>query len=202
MNTYAIIPLLLAGAVSTSHAQDLNQSDLGFYFGALVSSGGDDLVDLQVSDTLGGSRSDSISAGGGVALFAGLTKPFSSNVELRAALGFHRESVSASNGDTSFTRFPVEGSVHFRMNNHQIGTGLSYILNPSLELDIDQQFGPRINGEVNFDNAIGFFLQYEYRFKNNFNVGAKYLAADYDADSDQASGIDGSYLSVTTSYRF
>jgi len=110
-------------------------------------------------------------------------------LSLRALIYYLFDTVefTSPDGEASFDAFPIELGLFNSWNKHEIGAGLSYHLNPSHELE----FSNIASGTVDFDNASGLFLQYNYIFSqsasssngNNTYVGIKYTAMDYEADN-------------------
>lgn len=159
--------------------------------------GGEDLVTTSESD---------LTAGGGISLGAGLSfSPADSSLSLRTVIHYLFDTVefTSPDGEASANSFPIEVGLFNSWNKHEIGTGLSYHLNPSHELE----FFNMGSGTVDFEDASGYFLQYNYIFSqsgsssngNNSYVGIKYTAMDYELQNDT---IDANSLGIYIGTRF
>lgn len=196
-----ILVLLLSGLFSSVQAQDLQTKNYRFLFGVFGTFGGDELVNLEI-DTITGNRDASIDAGGGFGLSIGAGLMFGQGIEARASIGYHSDSESASNGSTSFRRLPVDASLHYHISSHSIGVGVSYILNPTFKFKLERALTSNINLDVDFDDALGFFVQYDYTFRDNLSIGARYLSTEFEAEDSSGSAIDGSYFGLVGTYSF
>ncbi len=123
--------------------------------------------------------------GGQLFLFsAGIAQGFAENIEGRLMLGVKYDSISADNGDIDFIRFPIEAFAFYKVADRiNIGGGLSYHLNPSLNGD-----GIATAIDADFDNALGFALVAEYMLKNGGYLAIKLTSIDYDVSGVSASG--------------
>ncbi len=176
-------------------------ADYRFQVGALVSAGGDELVEVEL--TGGAQDDDSVTAGGGVGLWIGAGFMYSPTLEVRANIGFHRDSISASNGDTEFSRMPLELMAMLHRGPHRFGAGVHYILNPEFDFSLEQNFGQDISFGAEFDDAIGLAVQYEYVFRERTSLGLRYLQTEYSPAEDIALGdVDGSYVALVVGYKF
>lgn len=91
-------------------------------------------------------------------------------------LNWKYTSISADNGDIEFTRFPLDALLFYNFPKARIGAGVTYHLNP--ELDGSGVASPL---NVEFDNALGFLAQIDWRIAEKVAVGARYTVLDYDA---------------------
>jgi len=171
------VPFLSLAVLFTSPAQ----AEIKPILTAGLELGGEDLVTTSKSD---------LTAGGGISLGAGLSfSATDSSLSLRALIYYLFDTVefTSPDGEASSDAFPIELGLFNSWDKHEIGAGLSYHLNPSHELE----FSNIASGTVDFEDASGLFLQYNYIFSqtgsssngNNTYVGIKYTAMDYEVDN-------------------
>lgn len=138
--------------------------------------GGDTLVSVTYTD---GTDAE-LDAGDGFVLGGGAIIPLNEDGMLssRITLSWKYNSLpAATNGSGDFTRFPLDFSIHKRFEQHFIGAGLTYHLNPKFSAS-----GVLGNGSVSFDNALGMFLQYDYSIGDKYGFGLRYTKLEYDLD--------------------
>lgn len=134
-------------------------------------TGGDTLVTVIFVD---GDR-ESIKANEGFYFGGGLS--FVSDdkiIETEVSLAYKFQFIDASNGDVTWSRFPLEGLVFYRFPKVRLGGGVTYHLNPDLSGS-----GVISGLNVDFDNAFGAILQADYRLTDKLNLGARYTMLDY-----------------------
>jgi hypothetical protein len=133
-------------------------------------TGGDDVQAV----TFGGGTQDSIKAneglyfGGGVSLLNGAR-----NVEFLGTLSYKYQAIHASNGDITWTRFPLDALLFYRRQSFRAGGGATYVVRPRLKgsgevSDIDTAFG----------NALGAVLQADY-LTGGLALGLRYTILEY-----------------------
>jgi hypothetical protein len=153
---------LAAAAPMASHAVDIRPMiKAGFDFGgeevATTTSGGS----LNLNELL--------YIGGGASILTD-----SKDIEVEVTLAWKYGNLSASDGSISFTRFPLEALVFYRLPQFRLGGGLTYHLSPKLKGD-----GVASGLDVKFDNATGFILQADYLINPKMTVGVRYTNLDY-----------------------
>jgi len=184
-----VVPCLSLAVLFSSPAQAEIKPILTFG----LELGGEELVPESMGD---------VNAGGGYTFGAGLSfSAVDSSLSLRAMIHYLFKIVEYTNldGEASFDAFPIELGLFNSWEKHEIGAGLSYHLNPSQELEITNSY----SYTVDFEDASGLFLQYNYIFSptsassngNNTYVGIKYTAMDYGS-------IDASSLGIYLGTRF
>ncbi len=163
--------------------------------------GSDELVTFYKSD---GSDS-TLTAGQGISFRGGAQIPVYSPINLEASAGWKQHSVSASNGDATFTRFSAEVLALYLQPTesgaeHQIGAGLLYHTAPKFKCDIEGV----CSGSVSFDAATGFALQYRFALASMPNqggrmtIGARYESIQYGTSG--RSDLDGSNFSLNIGF--
>jgi len=162
-----------------------------------IEAGGENLVTTTTED---------MSAGGGIILGAGasFSQPGSA-LSYRVMLNYLFDSVefTSPSGKASVNALPLELGVFNTWSKHEVGGGLSYHINPTYEISSGSSF---INNKINFDNAVGLFMQYNYIFSrtetetsySHTYVGAKLTAIDYEVGKSSIdAGSFGIYIGST-----
>lgn len=161
-----VFALLLATATGTASASDLRTLiKAGYDFG------GDTLQNVQFQDgtTESIKANDGFYVGGGVAFI-----PDIANFETQLTVAWKYTGVTASNGNVTFTRFPIEALVFYDGDFFRIGGGLTYHLNPKLK-----RTGVVAGGGIDFSSRLGAIAQADYRLTDNVSVGVRYTAITY-----------------------
>jgi len=161
--------VLLAAVPVASRAAEIKP-----LFKAGAEFGGDRIVNA----TFTSGNTDSIDANeglyvaGGVSIGTGIE-----NVEVEASIGVKYTAINASNGDITWTRYPVEALAFYRFPNFRLGGGLTYHLSPKLK-------GSGVVGglDVNVDDALGAVLQADYLITPRISLGGRYTILDYKAN--------------------
>lgn len=158
---------VLAGAVSEAGA-----SDSSFHFKVGYDTGGDTLI----TAIFAGGDTENIKAnrglffGGGVSLVND-TK----DLEAEISLSYKFDTITASNGDITWSRLPIDGLVFYRFPSVRLGGGLTYHLNPQLDGS-----GAAGGLNVDFKNAFGFIVQADWRITDKLNLGLRYTLLEYE----------------------
>lgn len=166
-----LAPLLLVSV--SSHALDIYLQG-GLHFG------GDDLVIVPFTN----GDSQTIKAGELLSLSAGVGFGVAENLESRFMAGFKLDSVDADNGSVDFFRYPLEALLMYKASEKvSIGGGLTYHLNPGISGD-----GVATGVDFDYDNALGFVLEFDYLLSTGGYFGAKLTSIDYEAAGVSVSG--------------
>lgn len=184
--------LITLSMLSLLHTAPLQAAQL-FIQGGLH-FGGDTLA----TATFVGGGSESVEAGGLISGSAGLITRMGEAMELRTSLGIKMDGVFAENGDVSFFRWPVEMMAFYAGETLRFGAGLSYHLSPELEVD-DPSLPP---ATVEFDDALGFVAQLEYRLGERAHIGLKATMIDYEISGSSGPDTDGNSLGIIIGTRF
>ncbi|MDA3139646.1 hypothetical protein I8F95_12365 [Vibrio metschnikovii] len=148
-------------------------------------------------------KTDDVKSNEGISIFGGIDINLAQNITVRGTVGYKFDSISATNGDVSFSRVPLELIVFKGFNNHKIGAGITHQKNVKFECKVKGI----CSGDVEFDDATGFVAQYEYAFapakmsKNHFAIGVKYTNIEYSTPLLHKD-IDGSGFDVHLAYLF
>jgi hypothetical protein len=162
----ASIALLLLGGAAAARAAEVRPM-----IKAAADFGGDTLVTVVFTD---GSRqsikaNELLSIGGGVSIVND-----TGDIETELTLSYKFATVTASNGDVTFSRFPLDALVLYRLPQLRLGGGLTYHLGPKLSGS-----GVASGLNANFDDALGLLLQADYRVTPKINLGIRYTSLDY-----------------------
>ena len=154
-----------------------------------VGGGGDKLVVVQYRN----GDTKTIYAGDGFYADMGVQHNFTdSGWSLKATAGFDYAAATGSNATVSFNRYPLDLLAIYSIGRSHIGFGLTEHLAPRLDLD---GLGPN----VDFDNATGVVLQYQY-----WLFGARFTGINYKVSgcNSGCSSVSGNSLSVFFNYTF
>ncbi len=187
-----ILRSALAIAISTAAlSAHSNESipTIGLHFG--YGFGGETLVDT---------GEDELKSGSGL-LFGAftqvpLTSDNSQSLFAKLGMSYMRDSVSATDGDASFDKFPIDALLMTQVNNLKFGAGLTYHLNPTYEED--SAFG---DYEVEFDNALGFIVEADLTIPNSsIEFGLRYTKIDYEFNGVEIFNGNGFTLTMGSTF--
>lgn len=159
---------LMLGFVATPAWADVSAMvKLGYDFG------GDTLTTVPFTDgtTASIDTNEGLLLGGGVAI---ANADYTWQTEI--TLNWKYQAITAANGDLKWTRWPLEALTFYQMTQFRFGGGLTYHLNPSLQGD-----GAVSNINMDFDNALGFVLQADYRLDEAIAFGLRYTVIEYES---------------------
>jgi hypothetical protein len=149
MHKYVLIACLFA---SSAFAQD---SPWHFTGGILLSEGGDRLFTGKYTD---GTKID-ITAGGTLALHFGLYRNIGSAFDLQTTLGIHTAGTLGTNGNASFTRFPLEVMGFYQLNDdYRLGAGARKSLSAKLKTSGVATYQPSLE----FKSSVGSVVELQY----------------------------------------
>jgi opacity protein-like surface antigen len=119
------------------------------------------------------------------------------NLQAELSLGIKVDSITASNGDIDFTRYPLDALVFYRESHVRVGGGLTY------------HFSPKVSGSgvaggvnVNFKDALGVILQADYLIWRGMSVGLRYTILDYKTSSGPARTVNSDGFGIVFSMSF
>lgn len=157
--------------------------------------GGDKIAEFQYTD----GTSESMSAGGvlyfgGGAVFQVPDLP----VEVQATVNYHFDTLSAENGDASFTRIPLEAIGFYQINSEfKVGAGLGYHTGVEYDLDVDGVS----SSTVELDNSLATIIEAGWNLPNSsMSVGARYTSITYTGDG--IPDVDGSHFGLNAGFSF
>ena len=182
-----------------------NGTRMDWFVGFGLTHGGDELAEVEVyyDDD---SHDEDLRAGELITIAAGIVVYFPMpSWSLQTSIGYHTDGVGDYNDDIKFDRYPLELIPFYNFGNHRLGAGLSYHLSP--ELDLKEIGGPK----VEFDDALGWLVEYDYSFSGwengGFVLGVRYLWIDYEVDkvsniSTPSTDVDGNHFGIHVGYMF
>jgi outer membrane protein with beta-barrel domain len=182
----AMALMLVAAVPAASLAADVRPVLRGGY-----DTGGDKIVTAIFSN--GSTKSIKANEGfyvGGGASFLNDSK----NIETEVTANVKYASITASNGDITWIRYPLEALVFYRMPQFRVGGGVTYHVGPKLS-------GSGVVGGLNVkvDDALGVVLQGDYLFTQKASLGLRYTNLSYKANGVSA---NSNGVGVTFGVRF
>jgi hypothetical protein len=167
-------------------------SDVHGLFRLGLEFGGDTIktVDFTDGTTATIKANEGIYLGGGMALVEVVK-----DVDIELSLAWKFKAIIASNGDVTFTRFPLEALVFYKFDKVRLGGGATYHLNPKLTVS-----GAAIGPNVSYDNALGRVLQADYRVTDKLNVGLRYTSIEYKVGNSPAKSGNGAGIMFSGSF--
>jgi len=204
------VAVFLSGMVNAVAVVGEEQEDslrMDWFVGFGLTNGGDKLAEARVVyDDDYYDYEDDLRAGELATLTGGIVVYFPRSAwSLQSSIGYHTDSVGQSDDDITFDRYPLELIPFYNFGNHRLGAGLSYHLSP--ELDLKELDGPK----VDFDNALGWLVEYDYSFSGwesgGFVLGIRHVWIDYEVDEvngNRVSGneFDGDHVGIHVNYMF
>jgi len=154
-------------------------------------TGGDEFVNA----TNPNGNTYSSKAGELMTLAIGPQLTISDNSNLRVLFAWKFNSMGSMHGSSDnidFTRFPIDVMYFYRFKRWNFGGGLSYHINPELSGD---------GNNINYENALGYVVEFDFRFMKSFYVGGKYTAIDYKHENNSTT-IDGNSIGVVMGFVF
>lgn len=198
---------LLAEAEEQSKAVESSSNFvIGPVLGVALTFGGDEISREEIDTIFNGTDTESIDAGELIYFYGGVHVT-RKNLQLQATLGYQADTISGSNGDTGFCRYPFEVIAFATFEKYRVGAGVSRHLNPEYERDVDGD--PKLNAD--FKDATGFVIQADYLIgdigKGTAAVGLRYTDIEYEAEGGNfdivpGAKFDGSNIGLNFSYLF
>lgn len=180
---------------------------VGGVLGLALTFGGDEISRESVDTVFSGTDTETIDAGELIYFYGGFHIS-REKLQIQTTLGYHVDQINGSNGDTSFTRFPLEVIGFARFEKVRIGAGISHHISPKYERDVDGD--PKLSAK--FDDATGFVIQADYLFgsfsSGTGTIGIRYTDIEYElksvgsATAAGANKLDGSNIGISLGYLF
>lgn len=177
---HRVIFIFVLGLIGRpASAQNLNL-EIGLH------AGGDELVRVIYA---GGSTS-SVRAGQLLSVAIGAGFDITPNIASRLTFGYKTDFATASNGDVSFSRFPINWLLLYKAGSFQIGGGLTYHMSPQLK-----GTGAAAYINTDFNDATGLLFETDYFFSQNTYFGFRYTSINYTLKSTSIS-VNGDSIGV------
>jgi hypothetical protein len=155
-----ILCLGVAGVANASSSSGLILEG-GLHFG------GDRLQTVYTSN-----GTSEVKAGGGLSFGIGIGVDLAPDMESRITFGVKRDGVFGSNGEVTFTRYPIDVLILKKLDGWKLGGGVTYHLNP----EYADTIYPAIYDK--YDDALGFLLELD-RDLGLVYVGGRVTVIDY-----------------------
>jgi len=202
----AVFMLGMATVVAAAADEPEKRSRMNWFVGFGLTHGGDELADVEVYYDDDSHHDEDLRAGELITIAAGIVVYFPMpSWSLQTSIGYHTDDVGDYNDDIKFDRYPLELIPFYNFGSHRLGAGLSYHLSP--ELDLKEIGGPK----VEFDDALGWLVEYDYSFSgwenDGFVLGVRYLWIDYEVDKvsnirTPGNDVDGNHIGIHVDYMF
>lgn len=177
--------------MAAAHADTVFTGNMGYEMG------GDKVVEVVYTD----GSSDSINGGDGFFLNVGSLTELTNegDWQLGLSVGFKYSGITASNGDISLTRFPVQATIYKDLDEHRFGLGFVY--HSGITLDGSGE-GSWVNDySDDLTSQVGVEVQYGYSFNPYWSLGVRYTSITYTSDALDKD-IDASSGGIIVSARF
>ena len=139
--------------------------------------GGDTIVTVNKDN----GSSDSLRAGEELSIAFGVISPSSKSFDTVLTFGMKKEVVYPDDGAITFTRYPLNALLLYKMNKLHVGGGLTYHFNPVYKVDTATQ-----QETMSFRNAIGLLVDARYFILDGIYIGSRYTHIDYEVENDPA----------------
>ena len=169
-------------------------ADVQGIFKAGFDFGGDDIVTVPFTD---GSTSkikanEGLYLGGGIAVINNAR-----DWEFDLTLAYKFKMIDATNGDVTFSRWPLEALAFYRFQRVRIGGGLTYHFSPKLDGS-----GVASNLDLTLKDALGGVLQADWRITENVAAGVRYTFLEYEAKAPFTGTAKSDGVGLTFSWNF
>jgi hypothetical protein len=141
-----------------------------------ISGGGDEVARVRFAD----GYTESIDAGGLLHLAAGVVVQLPQTpLALQATIGWQADSVYASNGDISFTRYPIELLGFWHPAPHwRLGAGARFVNGAEFESDVNG-----FNDTVTYEDTVGLVIETGLQVFPGGWVNLRYVDESYEPES-------------------
>ena len=169
------------------------QPYLSTYLGVGLGFGGDEVGRFE--DNFG--VTDNIYSGGGLLFEAGLNLSVDQETDLRLTGGYQFDGTSRGNGSSLFDRLRFDVTLLRRLGAHDVGVGVTAHTSVGYSCDINSI----CEGDVEFDHAVGYTLEYAVRVGvyrhgggQGLRLGVRYTGINYVPRLQDADIVSGDSL--------
>jgi len=159
---------------------------LGFYIGGGFGFGGNEVG--RFAD--GNGEIEKVRGGGGLLLEGGLLFSVDPATGLRLTAGYQADGVSRLNGDSTFDRLRFDLTFIRSLGPHELGIGVTTHTGVGYNCNISSVCA----GDVEFDAAVGYTLEYAINLSNGYYAGNRY--------GKRRGRIDGNMTGLRLGLRF
>ncbi len=180
---------------------------LGCFVLSIVSAGATDFIaeaglhfggDTIVTVNTAGGGSDSLKAGEELSVAVGIVSQPDELFEGVLTFGMKKEVVYPDGGAITFTRFPLNGLILYKLDKWRIGGGLTYHFNPLYKLDSETQQETRA-----FRDALGMLVDVRYFVLDKVYIAGRYTSIKYEMENDPAGrSYSGNSLGMLLAVQF
>jgi len=117
--------------------------------------------------------------------------------ETQFTFNWKSDFTTASNGDLSFDRYPIELIQFYRLNKMRAGAGISYHVNPTLNGS-----GFAAKRQTSYDNALGYVFEMDYDITPTIYLGGRVTIIEYQNSQQPERRYDGHSLGFGAGIRF
>jgi hypothetical protein len=182
--------LALASTLATAQSAPL-RSNLFVNIG--YGSGGDTLVNVPMTN---GSVED-VKAGKGVTLKGGVEFWVGQNATFQVSAAYHVDTINATNGDVTFSRWPIEGLLFWNLSDQvRVGGGLRKTTSAKLS----GSGAAASLGTYHFDSSTGIVLEGEYLFTPQAGITLRYVKESFTVNGGPS--ISGDHVGMGLNYHF
>lgn len=143
----------------------------------------------------------SIKANKGVFVNAGVIFPNDQEgaFSTQLTVGYKLGGAKGDNASVIWSAIPLEVVQYYRAQSVRMGLGLSYQINPKLDIKL-----PVASSVDQYGNAVGFIAQIGWApVAGSYSIDLRYTSIKFKLSSPQdVPGVDGSVVGLYTSYRF
>lgn len=194
------ISIVALATAATAAVAQTQEPAVRFYSSAGLSFGGDELISVPYTD----GTTSSVKAGGGYMLNVGVAVALADKVDGVVTVGYHSASASASNGDVSFKRTPVELLGFYALDkNWRVGGGLRSAGSAQLTGS-----GVASNlGTIDYNNSMGTVLEVQYLMDKNsqsrarWGVSGRYVMESFEKKTTKTS-YNGNHLGLSVIFMY
>ncbi len=186
--------MLVAAAAGLCAASQAMAVDVRPHYKVGFDGGGDKLATVVFTD----GTHENIKANAGIFFGGGMSiVNDSKSVEGELAITYKVDDITASNGDVTWSRWPIDALAFYRWNKVRLGGGLTYHINPKLS-------GSGVASGINltFKDSLGYLLQADWRITEKMNLGARYTMLDYGLSGSTTSKVHSNGLGIVFSGSF
>ncbi|MCW8196285.1 porin family protein [Proteobacteria bacterium 005FR1] len=187
--------LLLAATCSLALSSQAN-AEFNWYADAQLAFGGDELADVEIEYDDGDVDDQSIDAGEGFSFSVGTRFDIAGNLDGVLALGYKNAGIVAGDDNVDFTRKMLTGIAFYDFGRLQLGLGLSQEMSPKLDL---KDAG---GGRYTFDDALGTVVQLDFEISEQFVLGLRHTAIEYEPESVDGFAVDGNNFALVAGFTF
>lgn len=183
------VPGLAAAAVLLAIAPALHAEALSTVIRGSAELGGEKLATVVYED----GYEDTTRAGDGFQFAIGVGIEHGLSWYSQATIGYKIGGSTGDNGDLDLTSVPLEVMTFHQTPRWRLGAGVTYMANPKMNGS-----GVLEGLDVAFEDAMGFIVEYDWRFANDprFFLGVRGTAIDFETEN-VGTQVDGNSIGLT-----